>query len=185
MRCLSIDPSVNNVGWSIFTAGQKSKRDSWIWGTLKLTGGSLEMRIMDLVYQLDQLARPEGGADVGDMPDFLVTEKPTFFSSERGQIAAHSNYTIDLAAINYFIAGWFRYTHRNHFAITATHWKGSVSKLVTARRFFRDFPRVDPLTMSEHSVDAVMMNRFAIEQFIVHLPPSLLCSSPQDWTSFC
>ncbi len=179
MRILSLDPSVNNVGWALCNEQKPNKKKAWKYGTLKLSGSSLEMRIMDMCQQLEELVS-EGGEG---MPEFLVTEKPAFFSSERGQVAAHMNYTIDLAAVNYFFAGWYHYDHRHHFAITANQWKGSVAKVVTARRFFRDFPHVNPLTMSEHAIDAVMMCRFTIEHFLCYLPQGVLCSSPAKWQS--
>lgn len=141
------------------------------------------MKIIDLAQSIRSRACPEGGTSNKDMPEFLVTEKPAFFSSERGQIAAHMNYTIDLAAINYFIAGWFRYDHRHHFAITANQWKGSIDKAITAKRFFRDFPWVSPTTLSEHAIDSIMMHRFAIQQFISRAPQALIGSSPEEWLS--
>lgn len=181
MRSLALDPSVNNVGWSIYTPTAKTKKKAWRWGTIKVEGSNLEMKIIDLCQQLNQLACPEGES----MPEFFISEKPAFFSSEAGQIAAHLNYTIDLAAINYFIAGWFKYDHRHHFAITAKQWKGSVSKAVTARRFFRDFPHVSPATLSEHAIDSIMLHRFAIEQFIAVSPRALIGSSPEAWRLHC
>lgn len=182
MRVLSLDPSVNTTGWAIYSPLQKTRKRAWQWGTIKMEGYSLEMRIMSLCQSLDQLACPEGGK-AEPFPEFLVTEKPTFFSSERGQVAAHMNYTINLAAINYFVAGWFRIDHRHHFAITATQWKGAISKVVTAKRFFREFPKVEPLSLSEHAVDAVMLCRWAVEHLIANAPLGVRRSSPEDWLS--
>lgn len=179
MRSLAIDPSVNNVGWSIYDPKASTKKKAWKWGTIKVEGSNLQMKIMDLAQTLESLARSEGG----EMPEFFISEQPAFFSSERGQIAAHMNYTIDLAAINYFIAGWFKYDHRRHLAITANQWKGNISKAITARRFFREFPKVDPMTLSEHTIDSIMMHRFAIQSFIIHLPRALRDSSPEEWLS--
>lgn len=178
MRSLALDPSVNNVGWSIYDPKQSTKKKAWKWGTIRVEGSNLEMKIMDLAQQIESFARSEG-----EMPEFLITERPAFFSSERGQIAAHLNYTIDLSAINYFFAGWFRYDHRHHFAITANQWKGCISKAITAKRFFREFPKVDPMTLSEHAIDSIMMHRFAIQQFISTLPLALRESSPEEWLS--
>lgn len=161
MRILSLDPSVNNVGWSVLNTKAKNKKQAWKWGTFKIEGNNLEMRIMDLIQLIDD--------EIGEF-HILITEKPTFFSSEKGHIAAHLNYTIDLAAICYGVAGWFHMDHRTHFAITATQWKGQVSKAITARRFFRQFPEVNPDTLSEHAIDSIMLCRFAVEQFILWLP---------------
>lgn len=161
MRILALDPSVHNVGWCRVDTSKQSLRRIWQWGTFKLEGNSLEMKVLDLIQRIK--------ADVGSF-DMLVTEKPMFFSSERGQIAAHMNYTIDLAAVNYYVAGWFHMDHRTHFAITANQWKGSVPKDVTARRFFRDFPKVKSIAISEHAIDAAMMLRYWIESMAMYLP---------------
>jgi Holliday junction resolvasome RuvABC endonuclease subunit len=156
MKSLSIDPSINNVGWSLFDSKAETKQEAWLWGTIHPTGANLEMRITDTIQQLSDLF-------TWDVLDYLITERPAFFSSERGQIAAHMNYTIDLAAVAYYIAGWFHMDHRKHFAITANQWKGSVPKAVTARRFFASFPKVDVNTLDEHAIDAVMLHKWWLE----------------------
>jgi len=170
MKMLILDPSKNNVGWATFNTKARTRRGAWKWGTWKPEGHSLEMRMTDLVQTI--------GMEIGEF-DLLVTERPAFFSSERGQIAAHMNYTIDLAAISYFIAGWFHMDHRRHLAITANQWKGTVSKEITALRFFKRFPHVAPSSLTEHAIDAVMLGRFAIETFVVRMPQSLRGSSPE------
>lgn len=135
------------------------------------------MKITDLIQTIEE--------EIGEF-HFLCTERPAFFSSERGQIAAHMNYTIDLAAINYGVAGWFHMDHRHHFAITATQWKGQVSKEITARRFFKRFKWVKKgkvgadSGISEHSIDATMLARFCIEEYLVRVPRSLLDSPPES-----
>jgi len=165
MKVLSLDPSKNNVGWATFDGTRKVKPRAWKWGTFQLEGMNLEMRMYDLVQKI--------GEEIGEF-DFLVTERPAFFSCERGEIAAHQNYTIDLAAIAYYVAGWYHMDHRHHFAITANQWKGTVSKAVTARRFFRSFPYVDPQTLSEHAIDAVMLARFTLHDYICNMPSGKL-----------
>lgn len=174
MKILSLDPSINNVGYAVLDGKAKTKESAWLWGTIYPQGNNLQMRIMDLIQHLS--------IEVGPF-DLLVTEKPAFFSSERGQIAAHMNYTIDLAAINYSVAGWFHKDHRQHFAITATQWKGMVSKAITAKRFFRRFPEVTASNISEHAIDAVMLLRFAVEEFICRLPKEKLGVSPEHLLS--
>lgn len=167
MISLSIDPSIHNVGWSTANSEAKMSKKAWRWGTFKLTGSSLEMKLIDLRDQIN--------SEIGPF-DFLVTEKPAFFSSERGQIAAHMNYTIDLAAVNYYIAGWFHMDHRHHFAITANQWKGSVEKKVTARRFFRAFKKIKPKAVEaidEHGIDSVMLHKFWLENVASNLPKGI------------
>lgn len=169
MKSLCLDPSINNVGWSVFDTKKKNKADAWRWGTWNLQGANLEMRIMDLIGYIDEDIL-KGGLELGNL-DFLITEKPTFFSSERGHIAAHMNYTIDLAAINYYVAGHYHFNHRQHFAITATMWKGSIGKNVTARRFFRAYPEVHQNSLSEHAIDSIMLHRFWIQTFLIRMKP--------------
>lgn len=165
MRSLSLDPSIENVGWSLFDSTRPTRDQAWEWGTFKLEGGNLETRITHLI-QLIQL-------EIGEF-DFLITEKPAFFSSERGQIAAHQNYTIDLAAIAFYVAGWFHKDHRYHQAITASAWKGSVPKAVTSRKFFRCWPKIVEGSLSEHAIDATMLHYFWLTNFAQAKPPSLI-----------
>lgn len=150
MRVLSLDPSINNVGWCIFDSKAKMKKEAWSWGVWKLEGMNYMMRMMDLKERIVD--------NVGKF-DILVTEWPAFYSSERGNIAAHQNYTIDLAGICMFIAGWFRMDHRKHFSMTASTWKGMVGKHITARKFFREFGKRE-WHISEHAIDATMMLKY-------------------------
>lgn len=174
MRILMIDPSKNNVGWATLNTGCKKRERAWKWGTWHPQGHNLQMRMVDLAQTIE--------AEIPEF-DFLITEKPMFFSSERGQVAAHQNYTIDLAAISYFIAGWFKMDHRRHFPITANQWKGQVTKEITARRFFAAFPKIEKGSLSEHAIDAVMLGRWTIENYFFDLPPALLGSSPESLRS--
>lgn len=122
------------------------------------------MRMFDLIQKIDEL---------GLKFDFLITEKPAFFASERGQVAAHQNYTIDLAAIAFYVAGWFRMDHRHHYSITATQWKGTVSKAITARKFFKQWPKVDSASLDDHAIDAIMLHRFWLTDYARRLHPTL------------
>lgn len=147
MRILTIDPSVNNVGFCLFDSSKRKLKNQWQWGAFALEGTNYAMRMVDL-YEL--LLEKFG------IPDHLVTEWPSFFSSAKGHIAAHQNYTIDLAGICGYIAGRMGFNHRQWTMVTATQWKGSVSKDITARKFFRVFGKETRL-ISEHAIDATMM----------------------------
>lgn len=171
MKLLTLDPSVNNVGWALFNTLAKTQRTAWTFGTWHPVGHNLEMKITDLVQTI--------GMHIGEF-DFLCTERPAFFSSERGQIAAHQNYTIDLAAVAYYVAGWYHMDHRRHWAITAAQWKGTVNKQITARRFFRAFRHIKATELDEHAIDAIMLGRFCIEQFLCNLPKGWLDRKPKD-----
>lgn len=154
MKFLSIDPSINNVGWTTFDTSlinAKKHTAGWAWGTFALEGFNKIQRMADLYQSLLN----EGINDI----DHLVIEYPAFYSGQRGQIAAHNNYTIDLAHICGYIAGRFGSDHRSYHAITAIEWKGTVSKEITARKFFRLF-KVPLSTISEHAVDSTMLLRY-------------------------
>lgn len=148
MRILSLDPSVNNVGACLFDSTKKKLRNQWKWKTYKLEGHNYQMKMVDMV----QLIVGDYGEDV----DYLITEWPTFFSSEKGQVAAHQNYTINLAGACAYLAGRLGMDHRNWHIATATTWKGSVSKYITSQRFFRTFG-IQPSLVSEHAIDATML----------------------------
>lgn len=171
MKLLTLDPSINNVGYALFNSRAVNRKAAWKWGTIYLEGTNLEMRMVDLVQQIDRL--------IGRF-HYLVTEKPAFYSSEVGHIAAHQNYTIDLAAISFFVAGWFRMDHRHHAAITATAWKGSVSKGITARKFFSLWPKIKPTELSEHAIDAVMLGRYWLLNYGLAHPRFAHDSSPES-----
>lgn len=154
MKILSIDPSVNNVGWATFDTSIRGVREQWKWGKWELEGSNRTMRLVDLVQRISE--------DIGPV-DQIVTEYPTFFSSEKGQMAARQNYTIDLAAICGYIAGRLCMDHHTWHCLTATQWKGTVKKEITARKFFRFFSMQDTGNISEHSIDAIMMLHYWIK----------------------
>lgn len=147
MRVLAIDPSIHNVGFATWNSCKPDRFSAWKWGCWNLEGYNYQMRLMDLLNHIDDTVGPF---------DILVSEWPAFYSSDKGKIAAHMNYTIDLAGICYFIAGWYRLDHRHHFPLTASMWKGSVPKLVTQRKFIRTFNKFAH-HINEHAVDATMM----------------------------
>lgn len=155
MIFLSIDPSINHVGWTTFDTKEhlrgRKATDGWQWGTLELDGFNKVVRMVDLCQQLS--------LHLVQKIDHLVVEYPAFYSSEKGKIAAHRNFTIDLAHIAGFVAGTLGMTHRTYHPITAIEWKGAVQKEVTARKFFRLFNY--PLRkISEHAVDSTMLLRY-------------------------
>lgn len=165
MKILILDPSIHNVGWTLLDTKKKTMRKAWKFGTFKLEGNNFLAKLTHLRDLIDEKIGPF---------DILIGEKPAFFSSERGQIAAHMNYTIDLAAVIFWIAGWYHMDHRHFFAITANQWKGSVSKDITARRFFKQFPKIKPTSIDEHAIDAAMLGHFWLTTMASHLHRSVL-----------
>lgn len=151
LRVLAIDPSINNVGWAYLEitrneAGEKEM--GWNWGVFNLDGWNLLQRCKDLVHYVDQQNLNEF--------DYLLIEWPMFYSSEKGQVAATESYTINLAAIGAYLAGWYHIPTENVELITAPQWKGNQTKAITARRFMKQFG-CDPLKEDHNAIDATMM----------------------------
>lgn len=152
MRILSIDPSVaNRAGWACvylaWDAAGKLLWDKWDFGSFELNGTNFQMRCSDLKDHIMHL-----GFDF----DTLVIEWPTYYSGEKGQIAAQQGYTINLAGIAMYIAGYFQVDFRRLHLYTAPDWKGTVRKAITARRFFRMFG-MSEMKVDHDTIDAVMM----------------------------
>lgn len=172
MRFLSLDPSVNHVGWCLFDSSKKTRKKAWQWGQFDLEGMNYQMRCFNLYEQICEHPKISATAETDFHFDILITEWPAFFDNQRGHVAARQNYTIDLAGIVMYIAGRFGCDHRHHFPITAQVWKGSVPKIVTQRRFFRKF-NFNTAKISDHVIDAVMLMHYFLERQVTLDSPSL------------
>lgn len=151
-KILALDPSVmNRCGWACVVLEINEfgivTKDDWDFGFWEVDGTSFQMRCSDLKDSIKQL---------GFEFDILVIEWPTFYASTKGQIAAQQGYTINLAGIAMYIAGYFRVDFRKLFLYTAPDWKGTVKKAVTARRFFKMF-NLSELKVDHNAIDACMM----------------------------
>lgn len=152
MRILALDPSVaNRCGWAVthlaWDAAGKLLKEDWDFGSFEVCGMNFQMRCSDLRDHIIHL---------GFNFDTLVMEWPTYYDSAKGQIAAQKGYTINLAGIAMYIAGYFQVDFRKLFLYTAPDWKGTVQKAVTARRFFRLFG-MSEMKIDHDTIDAVMM----------------------------
>lgn len=153
MIILAIDPSAaRRTGWATYN----TLTHEWEWGDIPIEGFNFKVRCQNLVDSIS--------ATVGEFEQ-LVCEWPTFYGSQRGHIAAQQGYTINLAGVVMFIAGWFHVAPRDLTLYTAPVWKGSVPKQVTARRFFKIF-KIHPRSISHDTIDAVMMLYYHIQQLI-------------------
>ena len=150
MKILSLDPSVNHVGWATLEIekGESIESGSWDWGCWELDGFNFNMRCQDLRDRIIE----EG---VGDF-DTLVVEWPAFYDSMKGKVAAKQGHTLNLAGICMYVVGWFHMDCSQVHLVTAPQWKGNTPKQVTAKRFFDAFG-VNHLKESEHAIDATMM----------------------------
>lgn len=146
-KVLSLDPSINFVGFAtlqMFDDGEQN----WNWGMWELSGDNLLQRCADLRAYIQQ----SGNDDFTD----LILEWPTFYGSQKGEIAAKQNYTINLAAIAMYTAGFFHLDVSRIELVTAPQWKGQADKRITARRFFEHFGE-NALHVDHNAVDATML----------------------------
>lgn len=144
MITLAIDPSAaQRAGWATFN----SFNDEWKWGHFDIEGLNFKVRCVNLVNAI--------GATCPYF-DQLVCEWPMYYAGERGQIAAQQNWTINLAGIAMYVVGRFDIRPKDLFLYTAPEWKGTVPKVVTARRFLKLFG--EEYSRTDHNtIDAIMM----------------------------
>lgn len=144
MIILAIDPSVaNRTGWATYDTEKKD----WKWGFWQSEGINFKVRCVNLRNDI-----------IRDIPHFdqLIVEWPMYYTGERGQIAAQQNFTINLAGMGMYIAGYFQIEPKNLFLCTAPSWKGTVPKQVTARRFYKFFG-LHLKDVDHNTIDATMM----------------------------
>lgn len=158
MKIGTIDPSINEVGWAVLDGVEKDSdgvwhddNADWRWGMWKITSNSLPFKLKEIT---ERMIIEFGGLGPEDI---FVAEWPMFFDAQRGHIAAKAGHTINLSAVDAYIAGYFRIRPENVYFITAAQWKGSVSKEITRMRFFKHMGIKQIYTVDHNAVDAVMM----------------------------
>lgn len=148
---LAIDPSIRHVGWAFH---------QYEYIIPKWDGGVLEFKenyeIDFIAYSICQKLKDKLQHI---QPDIIITEKPSFMSSAKGQIAAQQGYTLDLAFLNGYIISYFRKTLYIPKIIqyTPQQWKGQVPKSATLAKFKREFPQINADKLTDHEIDARMM----------------------------
>jgi hypothetical protein len=103
----------------------------------------------------------------------IVAEMPTFFSSEKGRIAAKEGYTINLALVLGSIIGRFDLVAEQKMPVqlyTPGMWKGQVSKEITRKKFFRTFKDASGGIYDNDTVDAIMILSFWLEKKYPQVP---------------
>lgn len=158
MKIVSIDPSINDVGWCVIDG---LKRDGegvwdnvgadWQWGHWKIGGNSLTYKLREIVEWM--IVTFDGLND----EDWLVLEWPAFFGSAKGQIAAQQGHTLNLAGIDGYIAGFFRLPPQHIHFVTANQWKGNLPKAITLKRFMLALGVEHIFKINHNAVDAVML----------------------------
>lgn len=156
-KILALDPSVNTVGWACVFKLWRDEDDvvhddeaEWKWGMWELMSASYTFKLHELTEYIDLWI---GGIEEGDL---FVGEWPAFFDNMRGNVAAKKGYTIDLAGILCYIAGWYRLPWQSIAFLTAAQWKGNLPKEITKMRFFRALG-VRAHKVDHNAVDACML----------------------------
>jgi hypothetical protein len=159
---LSIDPSVNNLGYALYNMGVGEEMynlnsDAWLYGTVYPHGKYMQHKWRDAYRQL-------GVRLDGLVPTHFASEWPCFFSGEKGRIAAQLGYTIDLAGIVGYLAGRFGVNADWISLWKPQQWKGSVPKYVTERKFVRLFglgaKKAISRGISNDAIDAIMIAEY-------------------------
>lgn len=150
MRYLSIDPSINRIGWALFdtAAGDFNQLTNWNFGQLcPPRAGTLSVKLAGIKAHFSQASA-----------DHLVCEMPSFFNSERGRIAARegdmNKLTLVIGTIYGCVPG------AELFLYTPQTWKGSVPKEITRKRFLRAFGDSGSYKLNHDIVDAIMLLRY-------------------------
>jgi hypothetical protein len=156
---LAIDPSTTRLGWATLElplqpAALYSLAAGWKFGSWTMKGDTLVQKMRSIFPLL------KGGADRAFA--HLVIEMPTFFSTEKGRIAAREGYTINLGMTVGYIIGNLQGIPVTLY--TPGEWKGMVSKEITRKKFYRTFEDADnadaygnPMTYDHDTVDAIML----------------------------
>jgi hypothetical protein len=158
MKIVSIDPSINDVGWAVVDGLKRSKsgvwdnsKAKWTWGHWKIGGVSLTFKLREIV---EWMIIEFDGLEEGD---WLVLEWPAFFGSAKGQVAAQQGHTINLAGVDGYIAGFFRLSPMDIHLVTANEWKGNLPKEITRKRLFHALGIKQIYKVNHNAVDAVML----------------------------
>ena len=146
MKFLSIDPSVNNVGFAIMQEGK------WQWGTWHPPKAD----IITVCEYLGEMVAQE-------TPDVLIMEYPTFMVAQRGIISAQRGYTIDLGTICGYLACASNLPSDSIFIYTPNQWKGQMKKHMVQFRFLRKFGQ-QYKNVSDHAYEATMMLDFHLRK---------------------
>jgi hypothetical protein len=127
--CLSIDPSINNVGWAL------SKNKKLIkWGIIHPSKNKKETYLKKCRDVTDQIINLYDA----QYPTQLVTEIPDHFG-DSGYIARESGAILKLA----FIAGMIYNISNDVISYTPNQWKGQLPKHVMTMRLCKIAPYKD------------------------------------------
>lgn len=138
---LSIDPSINDVGWSTL-----KPEDDYEWGYIKVPPKIQELDSR-CAYICTELPPP---SEI----EQLIIEYPMFMNADRGQIAAQKGYTIDLGYVCGYLSRHFKDSAL--FLYNPVTWKGQLPKTAIQTRFLHLFGEEHKHVIS-HAYEACMM----------------------------
>lgn len=158
---LSIDPSVNNLGWACFdfTKGGEMydiRGKSWSYGLIYPKGSNIQYRWKDIYFKLRRELRDK-------QVSHFAGEWPMFFGGMKGKIAAQEGYTVNLAGTVGYLVGKLGIKAEYVALWTPIQWKGAVPKQVTEKKFIRLFgepARVLANRVSDDVIDAIMIAEY-------------------------
>lgn len=143
---LSIDPSINDLGWCTFDG-------SWHHGTISPKGNTLPAKLEFIGYALKAVCQN---------PSELIVEYPQHFGgSVKGSIAAVDGTCFGLAAIAGYIQGYYGLRPSKVFHYLPSTWKGSVPKAGMLYRFEHEFGYA---ARTDHEAEASLLLKYHMEQ---------------------
>lgn len=159
VQIFSLDPSINRVGWARIANLQRDEEGvwnadeaKWDWGYWDLSSQSLSFKAKELVDFMSITFE-----EVNPERDILIAEYPQYFDQMRGQIAAKEGHTQNLAALDFYVFGYFRFPWNHFFPVFPSQWKGNLKKDITRMRFFREIGVPRHYRLDHNTVDAAMM----------------------------
>jgi hypothetical protein len=160
---LSLDPSVNNLGWAVCNLAHQTKPDIydislWKSGVIRPQGIEIQHKWEDAYRQL--AAEVENG-----WPTHIVAEQPCWMPSVKGRTAAALDYTIHLAQMVAGVTALCRLPSANVTLLTPMQWKGSVPKKVTRARLEKAF-QISLRDRGDDEVDALGLGVYWLERHL-------------------
>lgn len=163
---LAIDPSTVRIGWAALQMPLVPEcayqlEGIWQYGSWPVRGDSLQEKMHSVKPLLERFG----------YVCHLVVEKPTFFNSEAGRIAAREGHIINLSIMLGWIIAKLDLWGPDLTMYAPNQWKGMVPKDVTRKKFYRvfnDARRLDRWGDGEKynhdTVDAIMLLHFWLTQ---------------------
>ncbi len=137
MLILALDPSINHMGWTLFTT--TTEEDIWRifrWGTLetlKFKSYSMADRI---IYTIEELGSTLRGFIVHPfILQAVVIEEPQLWGAYKSVASQHSGALLSLYMLTGALCWWgWRYVSKEVVSVKVSQWKGQLPKRITTKR---------------------------------------------------